>query len=134
MYLFGLHIYYKMIHGPYDSKLVNNVTVWVKGQNRTWVLRNFNIRGSEVSRKGEMELNQPLIYINPFPHLQSKFFICPFQLSGPKKYFWVEKILDGHLQGCLTSLVRLPIPHPPTPPSQAYAYRVTMSIYCSIRR
>jgi hypothetical protein len=45
--------------------------------NSTMLIRNFNLRSSQFKKRGEIDLNQSLIYIHPFSPLSPIFFILP---------------------------------------------------------
>ena len=49
-------------------------------------IRNFDLRRSQVRKMGEIGLDQPLMYIHPFPRILTHFALFyPLQVVAPKK-------------------------------------------------
>jgi len=66
------------------------------------VIGNFNWRGSQVTKRGKIDLNQSLIYLHVFPHFHPSF-ICLFTELAKRKLFWSR-------EKCVACF------HPPPPP------------------
>lgn len=47
------------------------------GSESTMGIRNFNLRGNQVRKRGKIGVNQSLIWIHPFSHGHPLFFIFP---------------------------------------------------------
>jgi len=71
----------------YDEDHRRNLAKSTGGREKsTMGIRNFNLWRSEVTKRGKSALNQPLLYINPFP-LNCFFYLHLFQLRAKKSYF-----------------------------------------------
>jgi hypothetical protein len=97
MYLNAIHGIMKQQQPPLYVSMGITWLITLAGTKCTMSIRNFYENGSQVRRKGEIGLNQPLICIYLFPPPSPQFFIfAPFQLISKKKpYCKVEKILGS---------------------------------------
>jgi hypothetical protein len=66
----------------HKPNLAKNIVGGGGGAKSTMVIRNFT---SQVRRREKIGLNQPLIYIHPFPQFSPKFFYLPLFNSVTKK-------------------------------------------------
>jgi hypothetical protein len=70
---------------------------------------NFNLRRSQVRKRGKIGFNRSLIYVHPFPPLSSDVFICPLHLSSQKYILRLKKYWR-----CISSHAKVTPMSPPT--------------------
>jgi hypothetical protein len=59
-------------------------------------IRNCDLRRSQARKMGKIGLNQPLIYIHPFLHILTHFYLfSPLQVVAKRNYSQVEKYWRG---------------------------------------
>ena len=106
MYLVGLHIYYKMIHSPYNIEHKRNLTnnVGGGGQNRPLMLGIKIYKKNQVRKRGKVCLNQSLTYIHSFPPRSSSFFHLLFNPVAKRKLFLGRKNIGGTFSPTFSAL------------------------------